>query len=56
MATKRPPAASREPEAPHPNPYAEGEMRSPFIPLLWLLIPFLGVILYGIITSPRFHH
>jgi hypothetical protein len=35
---------------------AEPQLKSPFIPLLWLLIPFIGCIIYGVLTSPRLMH
>jgi hypothetical protein len=56
MATKSsetPRAEAKQAIEPAPG---EGELRSPFIPLLWLLIPFIGCIAYGIVTSPRFIH
>jgi hypothetical protein len=56
MATKRSSPSQSKPEAAAPPEPYEGEMRSPFIPLLWLLIPFAAVVIYGIATSPRFSH
>ena len=40
------------PEAPAAETAGEPElqMRSPIGPLMWLLIPFIGVIAYGLLT------
>jgi hypothetical protein len=52
MATKRASAPPSGPAA-NPTPSHDSEMRSPFIPLLWLLIPFVALIVYGVLTSPH---
>ncbi len=56
MASKSSDSAGKEATKAIEHVPGEGEMRSPFIPLLWLLIPFIGCIIYGVLTSPRFSH
>ena len=52
MATPRSSASSSPSEAKPPaNP--DGELKSPFIPLLWLLVPFVALIVYGFATRPH---
>jgi hypothetical protein len=40
------PAVTKPTVEPH-----EGKLHSPIVPLLWLLIPFVGVIVYGYLTG-----
>jgi len=46
--TKKPP--STEASAAGASGEPELKMRSPVGPLLWLLIPFIGVMIYGLLT------
>lgn len=48
MATARSSASSAPAPKPPANP--DGELKSPFIPLLWLLVPFVALIIYGFAT------
>jgi hypothetical protein len=48
MATARTSEASQPVSKPPANP--DSEMKSPFIPLLWLLVPFVALIIYGFAT------
>ena len=51
MATARSSASSEPaPKAPA-NP--DGDLKSPFIPLLWLLVPFVALVIYGFLTRPH---
>lgn len=52
MANQRT-SGARETPASAQAQAGETQMKSPFIPLLWLLIPFIAVIVYGILTSPH---
>jgi hypothetical protein len=41
-----------EPTSEQPAPVAEADTkaRPPFVPLFWLLIPFIAVLAYGLLT------
>jgi hypothetical protein len=51
MATQR--SASSAPSQAKPQANPDEEMKSPFIPLLWLLVPFVALLVYGFVTTPR---
>ncbi len=51
MATARSSATSDPASKPPANP--DAEVRSPFIPLLWLLVPFIALLIYGFATKPH---
>jgi hypothetical protein len=43
-------APSSEAHTSHAAGEPEPKMRSPIGPLMWLLVPFIGVIIYGLLT------
>jgi hypothetical protein len=48
--SEEPVERASEPPASAPPPGTAAKMRTPLIPLLWLLVPFLAVFIYGLLT------
>ena len=42
--------AAEESSGDQPKASGEPEMRSALLPLIWLLIPFVAVVVYGLLT------